>query len=339
MNKESIIKMLRFLGVKRCYHNSDHWVTCSCPLSKRTHADRKDRHPSFGILISDERSVYKCFSCTPDAKQLDDLIYKMWRINGKYPIKAAKMVADDLSNQVSIDDDTDFELPEIRDKWVKSESILKKFPVEALDKFPLLMGRETLRVRKVIEYLKSRGIDEQVIYDYGVRYSKMRSGVSVFPFTDIHGEIKVLRCRVNETKEIFSVNHRVAKVAGIEFPTLNDTGAWFGLHKVDHSKPVLIVEGEIDLLRLATLGFSNVIACGGTSFSDSQLANIPGNHVFLGLDNDKPGHNAAEKMFRKLDGLYSVWFVDWGIVGKKDPGELESEKQLQKCLNKLRSKI
>ncbi len=77
----------------------------------------------------------------------------------------------------------------------------------------------------------------------------------------------------------------------------------FGLNysrrKIIREKKALIVEGQLDALRLIYEGFDWTVACQGTAFSEShakELIHLGINEVVLSMDADNAGMEAAEKM-------------------------------------------
>jgi hypothetical protein len=69
-------------------------------------------------------------------------------------------------------------------------------------------------------------------------------------------------------------------------------------------QPVLIVEGEKDADRLATLGFITTTNVGGANkWRDEYSEDLRGRHVVIIPDNDDAGRAHTEKVTRSLDGI------------------------------------
>jgi DNA primase len=133
-----------------------------------------------------------------------------------------------------------------------------------------------------------------------------------------------------------TVNGKMVGKKDLQFPRIKDTGCWFGLHLIDWSRPVMLVEGELDALRLKTLGFTNVVASTGWHIQESQAVQVVSPQIIVGLDADKAGIKGAfrsEKLFRSKTNLV---FADWSMVGCKDAGELRGKKSLRKVLLNLK---
>jgi DNA primase len=77
----------------------------------------------------------------------------------------------------------------------------------------------------------------------------------------------------------------------------------FGLsycrQRIAKDRKAIIVEGQIDALRLIHAGFNFTVAGQGTAFGDGhvrELLNLGANHVYLALDGDDAGLEAAVKI-------------------------------------------
>ncbi len=141
----------------------------------------------------------------------------------------------------------------------------------------------------------------------------------LFPILDKDGETVLdMWARLISDKNFFRVTQSLTGSA-IEYKAPN---LFFGNHLFNPEKPVLLVEGAIDALRLHSLGFKNVLAAFG-SLSNEQIESLYAPVVYLGFDNDAAGHEFTKKAVAKLR-VPSISILDWGVVGIKDAGELES---------------
>lgn len=86
----------------------------------------------------------------------------------------------------------------------------------------------------------------------------------------------------------------------------------FGMHysrrRIAKERKAIIVEGQIDALRLITSGFNISIAGQGTAFGEShakELISLGLNEIYLALDSDEAGRQAAYKIgdFFQKEGI------------------------------------
>ncbi len=90
-------------------------------------------------------------------------------------------------------------------------------------------------------------------------------------------------------------------------------GLSYSRQRIAKEKRALIVEGQIDALRLIDAGFDFAVAGQGTAFGDEhvkELLNLGVSHVFLALDGD----SAGEKATIKIGDLFQKKGVEVSIV-------------------------
>ena len=126
-------------------------------------------------------------------------------------------------------------------------------------------------------------------------------------------------------------------VEGIVMPRLRDVGAWFGMFLIDWSRPVMLVEGEIDAMRLMALGYTNVIASATSSVTDAQIDALAAETLVLGYDADAAGKHAHARIRDRVGQKAQVLEVDWSLAKKdgspcKDAGDLPDETALREVL-------
>lgn len=356
MKEIDVIRLLRLMGYED--HEMvvrDEWINIICPLVDKRHkpGQRSLTSPSAGISINPHgESLFKCFSCTPQPTKLVDLIISKSLENG---YKDRSLVLFYQSHEVISESDSEraenavfesdaFEKLIRFNKWkeerpkdnteLKKPEVEAQFPNEILKFFPLLAPETDTVALLMKDYLTNvRKIGLAIIADMGIRYHKDRNLI-IFPLTDIKGNIQVLRARVCDPKNktMFTISSKTLKNK-YNLPNIRDTGASFGLHKVDATKPVIIVESETDCLLLKTHGFNNVIATTSASFSKSQIQHIPSPNLWVGFDNDDAGRRATKNLITLSNGKL-IHVINWGNAGGKDPGDAENRLDLLRAINK-----
>ena len=324
MNEGAIYFFLQEFGVRADeIRRSGEWLTCKCCLAPWTHGGGEDEHPSFGISISDTgRSVYNCFGCMDKALTLDWLLHTWWLATGSYPWKAAKFFTQYENHSEEV------HKVDIKDAWEFTPVDVPPLPPRLLDLFPLLQGSQSETAKRCRRWLAEvRGIPEWLQNYFGLRYSP-RDRALVFPLTDSHGRIFVLRFRQPYTKKIWTLPpQRAIPWIGEKPPTIADVGVWFGMGLVDWTENVFLVEGEIDAMRLAALGTFNVVASATSSVTQAQIKALCGNGYILGYDDDPAGKKAHRRIKDALRDTAMLMEIDWKPFN--DPGALPSKKILE----------
>jgi 5S rRNA maturation endonuclease (ribonuclease M5) len=315
MKKRELIALLYKLGIKPI-DESDGWVKVSCPLAETNHLSKQDNNPSAGFKINDNGpSVFHCFVC--GSRSIESILntYK-WK-------KGVDVIGEYLKN----------ELQEKPEQVIYKEKFTKKIePVPVPDE--VLKNFKSLKLAK--SYLEKRGIDYEIAKQHGLLYchsvitaqGKIWKNAILVPIRDLDFKTYWIHFRSIESKFFW---HGKPSHFNLNMEWGRDD-SFFGMEYIDITKPVVLVEGAFDCLRLKTLGLENVIAThGGISHKSKKLKRLRNLSVISGFDADDAGdkfYKAVEKFFQK-----EIPRLDWKKVGAKDPGELKSREDLEKVLN------
>ena len=185
---------------------------------------------------------------------------------------------------------------------------------------------------KARDYLKSRKIDEDMIkrFDIGLSVSGGLSkvlknkcnpedlvdiGLSymsdnevldlyrnriMFPIKDMEGNVVAYSGRkYDDSDGPKYINTKGTKIF-IKGKTLYNYSD--AIDEIRKKKEIIIVEGFMEVIRLYSIGFKNVVALMGTSFTTEQLEVIKKLNVkvVLNLDNDEPGKQATYTIGNEL---------------------------------------
>lgn len=317
MKKENLIRLITRLGIQPIDIN-DGWIQVSCPLASVNHSSRSDRNPSAGFMINDSGpSPFHCFVC--GSRSIESILNTFkWK-------KKLDLFSEYFQNEIF--DDT-------------SAKTVKKFlPPEMFNHVPSSFLERFKPIQYAEEYLSSRGIDLETARSYGLLYCDhliTADGLCwekaiLTPVKDLNFKTYWLHFRSIYGKKFW---HGKPKNFGYDV-NWGRSDSFFGMQFLDLAKPVIVVEGAFDVLRLASLGMANVIAThGGISRSSRKLHRLKALNpvkVICGFDVDEAGKKftkAVKQVFGNVDVL------DWKIVGCKDAGELRSQEDLRKVLDK-----
>jgi len=323
MKKGKLINLLNQLGIQPIDIN-DGWIRVSCPLAETSHASKSDRNPSAGFLINDKGpSVFHCFVCGNRSMESILNTYK-WK-------KGIDLFQDYFSDEVSEQE----QITSYKEKFTE-KSHYEHVPEEVIAAF------------KPIEcagnYLKQRGIDLEVAKRYGLLYcdkivtaqGTLWENAILTPIKDLDGKTYWLHFRSVEGKRFW---HGKPKHFNLDIDWGRED-SFFGLDQLDLTKPVVLVEGAFDCLRLATLGMTNVIAIhGGISPKSKKLFRLKSMNpvsVVCGFDADDAGKEFTQAVKHHFD---DVVVLNWKLVSCKDAGELKSKEDLQIVLTQRNLKF
>lgn len=154
-------------------------------------------------------------------------------------------------------------------------------------------------------YLNSQGIDEPLIaaaglisYSQSGRRRDFFSDRVMFPIRDLVGHVIGFSGRKFK-EETFGGKY----INSPETPLFKKSKILFGLSysraKIAKEGCAIIVEGQIDALRLIHVGFDYTVAGQGTAFGEDhvkELIQMGAKKVFLAMDSDLAGKEAAVKI-------------------------------------------
>jgi DNA primase len=188
--------------------------------------------------------------------------------------------------------------------------------------------------RPALQYLFERGIDLEFIRHFQVGLAPKTAGMlrKVMQAKNIRDDVLVDAGLLTSTKEgqwreffcdriMFPIHHYTGEVIGFsgrkykeetfggkyvntpETALFKKSRVLFGLNysrkRIAKERKAIIVEGQIDALRLIQAGFNITVAGQGTAFGEGhvkELVLLGINQVYLALDSDKAGQEAAAKI-------------------------------------------
>jgi len=217
----------------------------------------------------------------------------------------------------------------------------RDFPLTWIDRFRLGMAPSEKGV--IPHLLKSRGFSQQVMIDAGLLTPSFRGGWRelfagriVVPVLDGMGSLlgfSARRWRENSDggKYVNTPETLLFKKSRILF------GLDASRRRIVKERRAIIVEGQIDALRLIGSGLDLVVAAQGTAFGEGHLKEVQKlgvQEVYLAFDGDEAGGKAAAKvgdLFQR-EGI-SVRVVS--LPEGKDPDSWVREKGIEAFLELL----
>lgn len=290
-----------------------------------------EKTPSF--YVSPDRNLYYCFS----TNQGGDIFTFVQKMEGLDFRGALKVLAEKAGVSLR---------PQDRKKWEERDVLFLvmeeavKFFEEQIKQQPKAIEYlhrrglhdktiQSFRIgfapadwRKLKDYLEFKGFSEQHIEKAGLikktekgSYDRFRSRI-MFPIADTSGRIVAFSGRIfieNETQATDDQKTAAKYLNSPDTPLFNKSEIFFGL---DRAKNIIkkhdfaiLVEGQVDLLMLHQIGYTNTVAGSGTALSDKTqtregllshmgLIQRLTKNLLLAYDSDRAGVNAARKAAR-----------------------------------------
>lgn len=255
----------------------------------------KESRPSWGINIT-EPHIHGCFACGFKGSLRSLLFHLGWSYD-RVRNRLGKFVSSSPLSFKGVGEE-EVDLP--------SEDLLLAFSLET----------------PAVRYMRSRGIGYATLKAADVRYHGLDKRV-LFPWF-IKGRFYGYTGRTIEAKNSVKIEaYGLQKKHAIYLP-----------EGQIHSDDLVLVEGEIDALKVWQAGFKNVAAVGRGNLSDEQVVllsrSLPVNsRVVLFFDHDERGHGikarAAPLLLKSFPKVYEVaWDKHYPDAEKVDPGMLPS---------------
>nr|NGX48040.1 DNA primase [Chlamydiota bacterium] len=188
---------------------------------------------------------------------------------------------------------------------------------------------------------KGEGISEEILIGAGLTTEKGRDFFSeriTFPITDPFGNVIGFSARKLK-EETFGGKY----INTSETPLFKKSHILFGLsysrQRIAKERKAIIVEGQMDALRLIYAGCNLTVAAQGTAFGEGHvklLSDLGVNQVFLAMDGDSAGKSAASKignLFQKKGLEVSILLLPKG----SDPDSFVKKHGIEPFLKLMQS--
>lgn len=294
-----------------------------------------DHNPS--MSVSEEKGLFTCFVC----HKTGNVFSFVQDYENVSFLEAVKIVA----SKVGIEVDTGYKETSKYDKHYEAVDLALKFyqnnlkskdGIKALDYLKkrgitdeiieeFNIGYAGTNFDTVTKLLTNKGFDEQILIDTGLSargqtlYDLFRNRIT-FPIHTPNGQPVGFSARIYEdVKEAKYINTK-------ETPIFKKGNILFNYHRAQNEarrvKSLIVVEGQMDAIRVYASGIKNVVATMGTALTDNHIKllkklNVP---IILCMDND----DAGEKATIQNGELLSKANVELKILrlsGAKDPDE------------------
>lgn len=287
-----------------------------------------DGDPSF--CVSEQKQIYTCFSC----KSTGNVIHFVMNYENISFIDALRIIAKkanisiDIGNTVTSNNEKNENLYEIYDlaskfyqnnintmNGTKAKQYLydRGFSDEIIKEFMIGLSLTNHNMLTKILLNKNKSYDDMIKSGLVVKnnygYSDIYSNRIMFPIWDVTGKVVGFSGRIFNGED----TSKFAKYINTkETPIFKKGELLYNYHRAKNScrikNSVIIVEGQLDLIRIYSIGISNVIATMGTAFTKehAMLVRRIARDVIICFDGDAAGEKATISCGDELNkvGIY-----------------------------------
>lgn len=281
MKLEHLKAFMACLGVYNIHHTGGEWAQCSCPLAPMTHGKGSDANPSFGVSVGEGQSAFNCFVCRKghtlaELLGIVEMLLPKWPLlKPRYNIAKAREILDAEESNIAL-------LPEYAELVPSPYTEWREWPHWWLDSFqPVNMSK------RATKYLDYRQITTGTRGDFKLRYDPARDMI-VCPFFDHEGRLAGARGRLITLPG--ELDHKKLKHYDYAFNGVRNSHlTWYNEQVLDAKGPMLIVEGQFDVMRVWP-HYAKVMAILSAKAPIYKMRKLTGeDQVVLMLDGDDTG--------------------------------------------------
>lgn len=312
LNENNIVDVIEeFLPLKKAGAN----FNTNCPF-------HKEKTPSF--TVSPDKQMFHCFGCGESGDSISFLSkYKNYTFveAAEYLARKAGIILEEVNLSSK-----QYENKQLTDRLYKINRDAALYYYKNLKNYP-----------DVINYLKSRKIDINVIKKFGIGYA-INQWDNLLKYLTNKGYIEedILKTGLIIKKQnsnsyydrfrnrvmfpIFDVKGRIIGFGGrvlddllpkyLNSPESIIFNKGFNLYGINiakenvKDKSFILVEGYMDVIKMHTYGYNNTVAALGTSLTDNQIKLMKrySKDYFIAFDSDNAGQKASLKainMFKR----------------------------------------
>lgn len=236
----------------------------------------RDTNPSCGMHVN--TGLWKCFGCAMQGN-LVSFVAEIESIS--------RDEAEQRIRKTWIDKNADLEnIQEIVNKILDGNK-------DNVQVDPRLPDWVLMQYSKNWDYMKSRGFNEETLEYFEVMYEP-KYKLQAFPVRDDEGKLVGITGRQTQP------NAEPRYYPVLRFRKSNFL---YNFHRVDVSKSVIAVEGEINCMAMHQHGFTNTIAFLGAGISEEQINKVARSGIkelIMFFDTDEAGQKGMLKIWQKL---------------------------------------
>lgn len=199
---------------------------------------------SIGIetkTVGNELFFKTCPYCRPKATKGNVRSFSINLDNGQF--KCFRESCGKTGNMITLAKDFDFSLGMELDEYIAPRKQYRR----------LCTPKEPIRPKdKAVEYLRSRGISEQIAKRYEITVQTEHQNVLVFPFYDADGQMQFIKYR--------KTDFNPEKDNNKEWCEANCKPILFGMKQCRDFHRLIITEGQLDSLSVAEAGIDNAVS-------------------------------------------------------------------------------
>lgn len=269
MNKHNAIQFLGTLGIHNPNVVREGWVRCPCPFAPHKHEgyspfdSKAKKDPNFGIKTTNGISHCYCFSCGTSG-DLYGMIAELQMLEKSNPTGRAfdyNAALQLIAEEGSVDDLYSELGGMLADVSTEGGNDLIEFAPNFVDSFSKAYDNRG----NVHPYLAGRGCTYDLAKHFDIRYDPATRRI-VFPIRGFNGKFYGMHGRAID-------NSNELRYFAFEYLGRRNPSVWMNENAVDFDEPLVLTEGQFDLLSLARV-YPNVVASQTSALNVGKMKRI-----------------------------------------------------------------
>lgn len=167
---------------------------------------------------------------------------------------------------------------------IKEHNQVRKFVQSNTQKLETLPGYYKEGFPEVVKYIESRNYNKEVIRRFNLypsidTFDMLRVSIPIYDEYDtlVGVNSRIMNTILHYPEQVHAPNGRLFKLPKYKMTSFTKAAVLYNLNKakeVAAENGIIVVEGQFDVIRLYTLGWTNAVACLGTSLSTEQSSLI-----------------------------------------------------------------
>jgi hypothetical protein len=334
MDKGNVVRFLEALGCQDIKSSPGSlWVKAECPLAQWFHEGSAQKRP-FAVKAAeanDDPVGYHCYLCGLSGT-LPRLLHNLqWLTMAHYEEASGLLSSIPAVYEGDLPKRKRIVVSKDHFSWLtrKREGV----PEAVLNQCPLVSETNSEAAETIKRWLSGFKISMQLIAKYKLRIyvdADLREVGVVFPAYSKEGDVALdmFVQMVGNDHRLLSLNKDLQNSSvdpKREYP-------WFGRQFYKETRPLVLVNHPLDVLRLRSLGIENVWAYLGHHLTRAEFTAVDARVVYVGFENNYSGRKLTKRALRVLKAP-SVFLLRWDMAGTRAARYLENQNQFRRVFD------
>lgn len=290
----------------------------SCPFPGHNHGDSSpSAYMNTGEVDEDKTSLWYCHGC----KRKGNAVTFLAEHENISKMKAQRWLREQYDSSFrepkegtfSAEWDAHFEKLEMKRKIITNEPLEEYLLDQYYINWDFQAYGHSEYVLDKVYYMFDRGFNSDTLNDWQIGWSQRDERITI-PIRDNDGSLVGFKGRAIDAERVPKyklLGDLPTRQPKYGYPMYDPGKIVFGLYRA-MSTDLILVEGELNVVAMHQLGYTNTVGLGGSNLTDHQIKLIKwhADSVILFFDSDRAGNSVAANAIEALEPFMPVRIVD-----------------------------